>query len=197
MLLAADFDQSADRSQAGHSQKIDGRLGVAGSPQYAPLFRQQRRDVTRLHKVAGRRTRIGQRADRLGAAGRADAGPRVAVISRRLWETRFNADPNITSRSISLGGEPYSIVGVLSDFDFREFGPTPQVWTLFQFGDPTNGLHYFQVLGRLKQGVTLAQADERLRASAADYRTKFPNGLGPQGSFGVRGIRDVIVDWFY
>ncbi len=63
-------------------------------------------------------------------------GPRVTVISQRLWETRFNADPNIVGKSISLGDEPYTVVGVLGDFDFREFGPTPQVWVLFQL-DPT------------------------------------------------------------
>jgi predicted permease len=120
-------------------------------------------------------------------------GPKVTIISRRLWESRFNSDPNITSRTISLGGEPYSIIGVLGDFDFREFGPTPQVWTLFQFGDAANHLHYFQVLGRLKPGVTLKQADERLNASAADFRANFPANIGPQNTFGVRGIRDVIV----
>jgi putative ABC transport system permease protein len=121
-------------------------------------------------------------------------GPRVTVISKQLWQTRFNADPNIVGKSISLGGEPYTIIGVLGDFDFREFGPTPQVWVLFQF-DPntTDQGHYFQTLGRLKPGVTLQQADARLSASAADYRKKFPNGIGPQGSFGVRGVRDVIV----
>ena len=121
-------------------------------------------------------------------------GPRVTVISRRLWETRFSADPNIVGKSISLGGEPYTIVGVLSDFDFREFGPTPQVWVLFQFDPNTADQgHYFQALGRLKPGVTVQQADARLNASAADYRKKFPNAIGPQNSFGVRPIRDVIV----
>ena len=121
-------------------------------------------------------------------------GPRVAVISRRLWETRFAGDPDVAGKSISLGGEPYTIVGVLDHFDFREFGPTPQVWVLFQF-DPntTDQGHYFQVLGRLKPGVTLQQAEARLNASAADYRKKFPNGIGPQSSFGVRRIRDAIV----
>ena len=120
-------------------------------------------------------------------------GPRVAIISKRLWETRFNSDPNLTGKSISLGGEPYTIVGVLGDFDFREFGLTPQVWTLFQFApNTTDQLHYFQVIGRLKPGVTLQQADSRLSASAVDYRQKFPN-FGPQNSFGVRPIRDVII----
>ena len=62
-------------------------------------------------------------------------------------------------KSISLGGEPYTIVGVLGEFDFREFGPTPQVWCPFQF-DPntTDQGHYFQAIGRLKPGVTLQQA---------------------------------------
>ena len=121
-------------------------------------------------------------------------GPRVVVISRRLWETRFNADPNVAGKTMSLGGEPYTIIGVLGEFDFREFGPTPQVWTLFQF-DPNSvdQGHYFQALGRLKPGVTLQQADARLNASAADFRKKFPNALGPQNTFGVRTIREVIV----
>ena len=121
-------------------------------------------------------------------------GPRVTVISRRLWESRFNSDPNVVGKSISLGGEPYTIVGVLGDFDFREFGPTPQVWVLFQFDPNTSDQgHYFQALGRLKPGVTLQQADARLNASAADYRKKFPTAIGPQNSFGVRRIRDAIV----
>ena len=121
-------------------------------------------------------------------------GPRVTVISRALWETRFNADPNIVGKPISLGNEPYTIVGVLNTFDFREFGPTPQVWVLFQF-DPNakDQGHYFQAMGRLKAGVTLEQAAARMKASAQDYRTKFPQALGPQQSFGVERIRNVIV----
>jgi predicted permease len=121
-------------------------------------------------------------------------GPRVTVISRSLWATRFNADPNIAGKTISLGGEPYTIVGVLGEFDFREFGPSPQVWVLFQFDPNTADQgHYFQAMGRLKPGVTLQQANGRMQASAKDFREKFPNSLGPQGSFGVQPIRDVIV----
>jgi predicted permease len=116
------------------------------------------------------------------------------MIARRLWETRFNADPDIIGKSISLGNEPYTIVGVVDNWDFREFGPTPQVWVLFQFDPNTADQgHYFQVIGRLKPGVTLEQADARLNASAADFRAKFPQALGPQSSFGVRPIRDVLV----
>jgi predicted permease len=121
-------------------------------------------------------------------------GPKVAVISRALWETRFNADPNIVGKSISLGNEPYTIVGVLNTFDFREYGPTPQVWTLFQFDPNTADQgHYFQVMARLKPGVTVEQAHARMQASAKDYLTKFPKAIGPQASFGVIPIRQALV----
>jgi predicted permease len=121
-------------------------------------------------------------------------GPRVVVISRNLWETRFSADPNIVGKTISLGGDPFTIVGVLGEFDFREFGPVPQVWTLFQFDPNTDDRgHYFQAMGRLKPGVTLQQADGRLAASADDYRRKFPTDLDAKNTFGVRTVRDQIV----
>ncbi|HEY2431943.1 MAG TPA: ABC transporter permease [Vicinamibacterales bacterium] len=122
-------------------------------------------------------------------------GPKVVVISRALWESRFNADPNAIGKSISLGNDPYTIVGVLNTFDFREYGPTPQVWTLFQFDPNTNDQgHYFQVMARLKPGVTVQQAYARMQASAANFRAKFPkSGIGPQGGFGVLTVRDALV----
>jgi len=121
-------------------------------------------------------------------------GPNVAVISRSLWESRFNADPGVAGKSISLGGEPYTIVGVLNTFDFREYGPTPQVWTLFQFDPNTADQgHYFQVMARLKPGITVQQAYARMQASANAYRTRFPKGIGPKAGFGVLTVRDALV----
>ena len=121
-------------------------------------------------------------------------GPRVTVIDRSLWETRFSADPNIVGKSISLGGEPHTIVGVLARFDFREFGPTPQVWLPYQFDPNTKDQgHYFQVLARLKPGVTVQQANARLGQSGDAYRAKFPQAIGPKATFGVKAVRDIIV----
>jgi predicted permease len=121
-------------------------------------------------------------------------GPRTAILGETTWITRFNRDPEILGKSISLSGEPYTIVGVLGDFDFEEFGPTPQVWLAFQF-DPntTDQGFYFQVAGRLKPGVSLQQAQAQLKVSAEDFRAKFKNALGPQQSFSVEPIRDVLV----
>ncbi|OFW19347.1 MAG: hypothetical protein A3G21_01995 [Acidobacteria bacterium RIFCSPLOWO2_12_FULL_66_21] len=121
-------------------------------------------------------------------------GPRAVVLSRRFWQTRFDSRPDAIGTSISLGGEPYTIVGVLRDFDFREFGPQPQVWLPFQFDPNTRDQgHYFQAAGRLKAGVTLEQAKARLHASGNDFRAKYPTALPPTNSFTVQPIREVLV----
>jgi predicted permease len=121
-------------------------------------------------------------------------GDRVAVVSRTLWETRFNGADDIIGRTVSLGGEPYTVVGVLGDLDLDDFGRTPHVWMPFQLPENTADQgHYFQVAGRLKTGVTLEQAKARLQASAGDYRAKYPTALGPNEGFTVEPVRDVLV----
>jgi predicted permease len=121
-------------------------------------------------------------------------GDRVVVLSRRLWTTRFNSDPDIVGKPISLSGEPHSIVGVLNEFNFDDFGQPPQVWVPFQLDPNTADQgHYFQAAGRLKAGITLEQAKERLKVSADEYRRKYPNALRPEQSFSVQPIQEVLV----
>ncbi len=121
-------------------------------------------------------------------------GSKVVVISSRLWSTRFNSDPDIVGQTISLSGDSYSIVGVLGEFHFEDFGPPPQVWIPFQIDPNTKDQgHYFQTAGRLKPGVTLEQAKARLDVSAAEYKRKFPNALRPNNSFTVQPVREALV----
>jgi predicted permease len=121
-------------------------------------------------------------------------GPRVAVLSYAWWTRRFAADPSIVGKTILLSGDPYVVVGVLNRFDVSEFLDPPDVWTAFQI-DPntTSGAHYFRSAARIKPGVTLAQAQAALRQSAAQFREKFPNQLGPNESFSVEPIQNVFV----
>ena len=119
---------------------------------------------------------------------------RVVVIGSRLWSTRFNNDPDIIGKPISLSGESYTIVGVLGEFHFEDFGPSPQVWMPFQIDPNTKDQgHYFQAAGRLKPGVTLQQAKARLQLSAEDYKRKYPNALRPNEGFTVMPMREVLV----
>ncbi len=122
-------------------------------------------------------------------------GDRVVVLSKTLWERRFNSDAGIIGRALSLGGAPYTVVGVLGDFSFDDFSQQAlQVWVPFQLEPNSSDQgHYFRAAGRLKPGVSLEQAKARLEASAADFTAKFKNGLGPKQSFGVDPVGTVLV----
>jgi predicted permease len=121
-------------------------------------------------------------------------GGNVVVVGHGFWTTRLDSDPAIVGKRISIDGQPSTVVGVLGPFDFSDFGAAPQVWIPFQFNLNTSDQgHYFQVAGRLKPGVTLDQAQARLKLSSADFRRKFPDALGPDGSFGVEPVREVLV----
>jgi putative ABC transport system permease protein len=121
-------------------------------------------------------------------------GPKVVIISAQMWERRFNSDAQIIGRSISLGGDPYTVIGVLADFNFSDFGEPRDVWVPFQLDPNTNDQgHYFQSAGRLKPGVTLEQAKSRMQLSAEDYRKKFPNALQKDNAFSVQPLREAMV----
>jgi putative ABC transport system permease protein len=122
-------------------------------------------------------------------------GPKVAVLSNGLWTRRFGSDPDVVGRSITLGGEPHTVVGILgAGFDVEAIGEDSEIWLPFQI-DPntTDQGHYFRAAGRLKPGVTLEQAKARLQISAQDFKAKFPNELGPNDGFSVERMQEVLV----
>lgn len=122
-------------------------------------------------------------------------GPQVVLISEQLWERRFDRDPDIVGRSLSLSAEPHVVIGVVGDsFDFRDFGSAPDVWTPFQL-DPNSDAqgHYFTVAGRLRPGVSLTQAQTALEHSSVAYTERFPDTLGDDAVFGAEPIQEMLV----
>ena len=122
-------------------------------------------------------------------------GPLVALIGEGLWKRRFGRDPNVIGRAISLGGESYVVIGIVgSNFNTNEFAESPEVWTPFQL-DPktTDQGHYFRAAGRLKPGVSVAQAQAKLKLSAEDFRRKFPKAIGPNNGFSVTPFQEAFV----
>jgi predicted permease len=110
-------------------------------------------------------------------------GTRVALISHALWETHFGADKLVLGRSISLSGTPYVVIGVMpSSFRFPIDQPLNSLWTTLSVdaGDPGNGtpaaasrnLRWLNVIGRLKPGIGVAQADRELKGIAAQLATE-------------------------
>src|SRR5215469_7276130 len=88
-------------------------------------------------------------------------GPNVVVLSDGLWHRRFGANPNVVGKTVLLGGEPYTILGVMgSSFTFTS---SPDLLLPFQ-ADPnsTQQAVYFSAAARLKRGVGLASANAAL-----------------------------------
>ena len=101
--------------------------------------------------------------------------PAVAVISRRLWRERFGGDSNVVGRSLTLGGTPYTIVGILpAGFELPDFDPLSGTGSLTGRVDAIvplrpnlqkidwMGQFNYPVVARLQPGVTLDQARAEL-----------------------------------
>ena len=122
-------------------------------------------------------------------------GEKVVVLSHSLWRRRFASDPNVIGTTMSLSGDPHTVIGIIGPtFDVGEFGPPLDAWIPFQLDPDTNDQgHYFRAAGRLKPGVTLEQANAQLDRSAGDYRRKFPRTLDNNESFGVTRFQEAFV----
>lgn len=122
-------------------------------------------------------------------------GPHVALISQQLWANRFASDPHMLGRSIVLNAVPYTVIGVVAyNPAWLEWGPAPSVFVPFQL-DPNSADvgNYFQVVARLKPGVTLAQASAQLAASTGVLRAKFPNVMGPKDVFTLKTYKEYLI----
>src|SRR5690242_19774374 len=117
-----------------------------------------------------------------------------AVISDGLWRRAYGADPHVLGRAIRIDNDPLTIIGVLPR-GFRHPGPTTsgdaEVFCAGGFsGDPfPPPLRGTRILvsgiGRLKPGLTLAQAQARLTAMAAELRQEFPTDYPPQAQWTI------------
>src|SRR5262245_14869635 len=101
---------------------------------------------------------------------------RVAVLSHSMWQNRFGSDPNVLHRTIQVNGAAYTIIGVMpAGFSYPN---RAELWRPLPI-DPAKldpGPHYLQVVGRLKPGVPLSQAQADMSVIAArlsqQYREK-------------------------
>jgi len=118
-------------------------------------------------------------------------GGKVVVLSYGLWQRRFGGDPAIVGKSLSLGNEPYTIVGVIG----RDFVADPQadLWLPFQFEPASTDQNlFFEVTGLLQPGIGVAQANAGLAAASPEYHRQFPD-MDWRGQFSVGPLRDSII----
>jgi predicted permease len=119
-------------------------------------------------------------------------GGNVIVLSNGLWQRRFGSDPGIVGKALTLGGESYTVIGVLAR-GFT-FDPLPDVYLPFQ-ADPesTNQGHFFQAAARLKPGVSLSAAQAALKVAGEEFKRRYAGSMDPKMSFSVEPMQQLLV----
>lgn len=108
-----------------------------------------------------------------------EPGSRVVVLGYGLWQELFGADPDVVGRSITLSGEPYTVVGVAPPgFRFPVDRPSVQVWTTVAV-DVTSwaqrGARMLSAIGRLRPGVTIEEAGAQMDVLASALAKQYPD----------------------
>jgi len=127
--------------------------------------------------------------------GAVDTNARVMLISYRLWQRRFGADPSIVGKTVQAGDGTSTIIGVMP-LSFRSFDDgadfwVPEAFDHFQLqGTPP----YVEVVGRLKPGVSVAQARAEIETIASQLARDFPSRNKGRG-IRIEPIRQWMFGW--
>ena len=116
-----------------------------------------------------------------------------AVLSHRVWENRFGADPGLIGRTISLDGEAYTVIGVMPPGLFDRSWPDLWAPLAFQPTDLTRDYHWLVSFARLKPGVTLEQARQQMNSIASRIAHDYPKSNKGWGATVTR-YADTMVD---
>ena len=109
-------------------------------------------------------------------------GPKVVILSDRLWRRRFNSDQTIVGHEVKLDGDSYTVVGVMPHLFENVLSPSTEIWSPMQYDTrqiTTNfnsgewGLH-LHVAGSLKPGGSLEQGRHELDQIARTPLPEFP-----------------------
>jgi putative ABC transport system permease protein len=111
-------------------------------------------------------------------------GADVVLISSNFWQKRFGGGQDALGQTLTLDGRPRTIIGILppalSRFPFNQteiWAPRPAEVPYLVPAQVDNGAFTFQVIGRLKPGVTLRQARENVKLLADGYRAANPKNV--------------------
>jgi predicted permease len=104
-----------------------------------------------------------------------EAGTRRVILSDTLWQTRFAADPSIVGTSIRLSAEPYEVAGVAPPGFEDPIAPEIAAWIPYRLArDTYEENNSLTGIGRLRDGVTLEQAQAELATLTRPMRERWP-----------------------
>ena len=128
---------------------------------------------------------------------RGEGNDSVVVISARLWQRRFNSDPAIVGKPLSLNGRTFTVVGIMpATFEFPlplfnvqggTFAQRVDIWKPIAFTKnelESRGSRSYGIIGRLKRGVSIAHAQAEISALHANWIRDFANNYDVATGFG-------------
>ena len=120
-------------------------------------------------------------------------GPGAAILSYRIWQSRFGGDPRVVGRTILLNKRPFTVAGVIQKG--FESDPPADAWLPLQ-ADPnsTNQGNYLLAAARLKPGVDLSRARAAMRVIAEQFRKANPKWMQDGESVAVIPMSDATVE---
>jgi putative ABC transport system permease protein len=101
----------------------------------------------------------------------------VLVLSHGFWQRHFGSDPGVVGKRVQVDGRPFTIVGVMSRRFRPLFSDSVDLWAPQPFRSPrpeSRGFRYLTVIGRLRGGASIAQAQAEMDAIAARLAQEYP-----------------------
>ena len=106
----------------------------------------------------------------------------VAVLSYGLWQRRFGGDASVVGKTITLSGQPFTVVGVAPQS--FQYPRTAQLWTALALESKDMSVrrfHFLSGIGRLKDGVTIQQAQDEITNITRQLERQYPDSNADYG----------------
>ena len=132
----------------------------------------------------------------------------VVMISERLWRRRYNSDPRLVGSEVSVNGRSFTVVGIMpANFEFPlplfgvqggTFAERADMWKPIAFTKnelESRGSRSYGVIGRLKPGTTIAQAQAEADTVVANWHSLFPDNYKATTKFGATlyPLHDLVI----
>ena len=121
-----------------------------------------------------------------------DGRNRVALLSYGFWQSHFGGDRAVLGKPMQLDGAAYEVVGIMPAW-YQTPGPA-DLWIPFDMSPKylgPRGEHHLRAVGRMKSGVSMAQAEADLKQIAARLEKEFPDSNGQVGAV-VEPLREYL-----
>jgi putative ABC transport system permease protein len=178
-VSAGDFDDWRHQSTAFQALNAftGGSVNLATKDQ--PEYVQGQRTTPGMYKMMGVKFQYGRDfVPEEGELGK----DHVVVLVNKMWK-KLGSDPNIVGKQMKIDGEPYTVVGVLAAGQPDRLDQNVILPLAFKPEQLNHDFHWLLVMGRLKPGVTMQEAQANMDAVTANIAKAYPKSDKGWGSF--------------